>query len=225
MKTVRPMHEEALAAELVRQPPHRHEQDREDDVVGVDDPGHRRHVGGQVSPAAPGSRCSRSRRRAATSPRRPSSRRRSATCSRRGTRRAGSGAPSLRSRSLRAVLRVAAVVAERLRRRRRRRARRCPRRRSRSGCRRRRTSSSPRWRSGRSAPSGPNSGSVPPATASAATDMSVSSPGLLVGDVVVARDVVLGLLVVVVEAALDLLAVGDHQEAVVAHDDQLRRSR
>ena len=42
---------------------------------------------------------------------------------------------------------------------------------------------------------------------------------VLVGDVVVARVVVLGLLVVVVEPALDLLAVGHHQPAAVAHDD------
>ena len=81
--------EEALAAELVRQPAHRHQQDREDDVVGVDDPGHRRHVGRHLALRARGSRCSRSRRPAGPSPSRSSSRRRSATCSRRGTRTTG----------------------------------------------------------------------------------------------------------------------------------------
>ena len=88
-----PDDEELLAPELVREPAHRDEQDREHDVVGVDDPRDRRDVRGHLDPRAPGSRCSRSRRPAGTSPSRSSSRRRSATCARRGTRRTGSGAP------------------------------------------------------------------------------------------------------------------------------------
>ena len=86
-------------------------------------------------------------------------------------------------------------------------------------------SSSPRWGRGRSAESESNSGSVPPATVSAATRQVGQHAGLVVGDVVVARDVVVGLFVVVVEAPLDLLAVGHHQEAVVADDDQLAARR
>ena len=80
VKTARPMHEELLPPELVREPAHRHQQHREHDVVGVDDPRDGRRRPWTSGPRAPGSRCSRSRRPAGTSPSRSSSRRRSATC-------------------------------------------------------------------------------------------------------------------------------------------------
>ena len=89
VKTVRPRTKKLAPPELVGEPPHRDEQHREDDVVGVDDPGDRSPRRWTSRPAAPGSRCSRSRRPAGPSPSRSSSRRRSATCARRGTRRTG----------------------------------------------------------------------------------------------------------------------------------------